>query len=403
MDNKQEFFRSKCEELFNNALRLLEKSTENKLNSLEEMKYYFYDNCCQIFEKLNVIEEETEHLDTSTNPIKKAPTRRDEESKKPLFAERNRSKTPLPTESNRSKTPSRLISKPVIQKPKLKEKINEKKKTPSVIPNQEEKKKTTIEHAMNKTVDKKGFKKSVTISLSKKTPGKKIDGKLKAKTPKASNRKGFENTKELDTKTNDEDNDESKEDNIKNCISNITIVPQLIPKYIYLIPNELKENSQITMLYILSKTTFLNPKEKYDLILTFPSLFKLGYNSSLSFMLDDKREKLKERINAIQTLFAAYGDIESYLSKAFSPSKTAQNSLTFVTKEEEVSLSKREDLPKEIGVIFQLVYIVIDEPYDDSLLINQLIENLINNVLHKFDVKDISKHMLLYILLYIIH
>lgn len=387
MDNKQEFFKSKCEGLFDNALQLLEKVTETQLASIEKMKYDFHDNCSVILSQLVVIEDETEHLETNPN---KKPAKKEEEAKKPLK-----------NEENRSKTPTRIASKPAItNKHKRKEKTieapktNEKKKptsTTTVAHKEEEKK--NVENAHPKTADKKGMKKSPTVGPPKKTPGRKIDGKHPAKTPRASDKKGFESTKESDTKkTNDEDNDDIKEENIKNCISNITIAPQLIPKYIYKIPSDIKENNQIAMLYILSKTSFLKPKEKYTLIISCSLLFKLGYKSSLSFMLDDKKAKLRQSIQAIQTLFSSYGDIESYLSKAFSPSKTAQNSLTFVTKEEELSLSKREDLPKEIGIIFQLVYIIIDVPFDESLPINKLIENLINNVLPQFDVKDISKH-----------
>ncbi len=77
--------------------------------------------------------------------------------------------------------------------------------------------------------------------------------------------------------------------------------------------------------------------------------------------------------------------------KQFTPSKTAQNGLNFVTKDEENNLCKKEQ-PEEILNVFRLVYILLNEP-----LINippqKLIENLTTVVFEKLGVENLSKRI----------
>jgi hypothetical protein len=77
------------------------------------------------------------------------------------------------------------------------------------------------------------------------------------------------------------------------------------------------------------------------------------------------------------------------LSKNFIPSKTAQNGLNFVTKEEENNLLTSE-LPDEIVNIIKLIYLYLDESYD-QIDDQKLVDNLVNNIYKKYNCENFSK------------
>jgi hypothetical protein len=77
------------------------------------------------------------------------------------------------------------------------------------------------------------------------------------------------------------------------------------------------------------------------------------------------------------------------VTKPFAPSKTAQNGLNFVTKDEESNLSKKEQ-PNEIINIFRLVYMIVGEEYE-QFSPNQIISNFITNLLPKLKADNLSK------------
>lgn len=369
MDNNNQLLKGKLDQLIGNTLQTLETETESQLNDIERIKYDMYDYCVVQFKTISIEEQDTHYIKTCPNP--KSPDKK--------IIKDNNTKKPIKVEEQRTKTPTKAAT-PVV-KPKSKpintnHKVNDKK---SSFKN---------EDFMSKTVE---MKRSPT-ALPPKKKGLKISiTKTPIKTPKASIKKKSNPNSNSISKSIDNDKSTQAKKDLKQAISNITIIPQLIPKYIYIIPNQLKLHNTISMLYILTKTTYLLPIEKYRIIISSPLLFKEGYNSSLSFLIEPKITLIKNQINEIETLFSLYGDIESYLSKTFSPTKTAQNSLTFVTKEEEINLSKREDLPKEIGLLFHLIYVIFEEQFDDNIPINQLITDCLNNILPKYEVKDLSK------------
>ena len=128
----------------------------------------------------------------------------------------------------------------------------------------------------------------------------------------------------------------------------------------------------------------------------YPSLYK-SFDSKLNFLLEAKVDVLSKQVTEIESTLSKYDDVDSYINKSFTPSKTAQNSLTFVTKEEEMNLIKKEDLPNEIGFIFKLVYYIIDEKFDKDLPTNKIIENLINVVFPKYEAKDLRNLLTTYV------
>ena len=108
----------------------------------------------------------------------------------------------------------------------------------------------------------------------------------------------------------------------------------------------------------------------------YPSLYK-SFDSKLNCLLEAKVDVLSKQVAEIESTLSKYHDVDSYINKSFTPSKTAQNSLTFVTKEEEMNLIKKEDLPTEIGFIFKLVYYIIDEKFDKDIPTNKIIYKLL--------------------------
>ena len=79
---------------------------------------------------------------------------------------------------------------------------------------------------------------------------------------------------------------------------------------------------------------------------------------------------------------------ENLINKTFNPSKTAQNGLNFVTKEEETSLATKEQ-PEEILNIFKLIHIIVNEDYE-QIKPDELIENLTKNIFAKLNVENLS-------------
>ncbi len=71
------------------------------------------------------------------------------------------------------------------------------------------------------------------------------------------------------------------------------------------------------------------------------------------------------------------------------PSKTAQNSLNFLTKEDENNLNKQCNL-EQIQNLFKLIYILLNEDYE-SVSPEDLISNMLTNILIKFKAESISK------------
>lgn len=82
------------------------------------------------------------------------------------------------------------------------------------------------------------------------------------------------------------------------------------------------------------------------------------------------------------------------MSKKFTPSKTAQNGLNFVTKEEEVNLSKSKQLSSEVFNIFKLIYIIIDEKYgDEESQTQNIIQHMTDVVFKKLQVDNLSNFL----------
>jgi hypothetical protein len=80
---------------------------------------------------------------------------------------------------------------------------------------------------------------------------------------------------------------------------------------------------------------------------------------------------------------------EILVGKLFIPSKTSQNGLNFLTKEDENSLAI-SDQSEEIIYLFKLIYLYLNEPYE-HLSDQNVISYLINDLEKKYNVENLSK------------
>jgi len=109
-----------------------------------------------------------------------------------------------------------------------------------------------------------------------------------------------------------------------------------------------------------------------------------------SFFLNDNLRIVEKYL----TFYFSIPGIESKTSANFIPSKTAQNGLNFISKEDELHLLKEDlsQLPayEEIIKIFKILLILLKQNfdgYDNSLLPSLLMEN----VMKKFKIENFSK------------
>lgn len=109
--------------------------------------------------------------------------------------------------------------------------------------------------------------------------------------------------------------------------------------------------------------------------------------NTLKKFLHDRINRLTNEITNKEQLVKQYDPADKFL-KPFAPTKTAQNGLNFVTKEEEGNLCKKEQ--PEIINVFKLIYILLNESYEE-LEPQKIIENLIQNLFVKYNVENISK------------
>ena len=122
------------------------------------------------------------------------------------------------------------------------------------------------------------------------------------------------------------------------------------PKYIYNIPEDLKNKSGLSSLYFVLKGKYITDKKKFLHLATYsPALYK-SFGSKMKFLLDDKKNEVQNKANEIEKFLNNYGDLNSYLTKEFTLTKKAINSIQFFKQKEEEEILKMPEIPKEVGV-----------------------------------------------------
>ena len=214
-------------------------------------------------------------------------------------------------------------------------------------------------------------------------------------------KKGAPNAKKADPKKGKKGNVKGKKEEDKKEEEHQPEVeekkPVIInPKYIYNIPEDLKNKSGLSSLYFVLKGKYITDKKTFLHLATYsPALYK-SFGNKMKFLLDDKKTEVQNKANEIETFLNNYGDLNSYLTKEFTLTKKAINSIQFFKKKEEEEILKMPEIPKEVGIILKCIYYIIDENFDENMGNKELFENMLNNVLTKNEDKSFKSLLVNY-------
>ena len=411
-EEQKELLKEKLKTFFDEKLNLLTNKFETDINTIESYMFSYFDNVILPFREIEEKEKEKEKQEDPKEKEDKKDNEKHFKKLKPLTKEN----------ANLSKTPLRPIKKKEIFKektelhPKNKTKIfgDKDKKT-----EKKEKKEKSEKSELNTTLPSSKFKKKnpTTMDVSKKerpskTPlnkrGKKTDedkdianksknlktaskrnptkkftdkGKTTDKKGKKDNKKNAK--KEEDTKKEEKEEEKKVEIILKD-------------KAIFKIPDELKEKNALFNIYLVLKGNYLTNREKYNMFLYNPTIYKL-FGNDISFLLDDKKKEIKAQISELESFLNNYGDLESYLAKEFSASKTALNSLVFVKRDEIENILTKGNFQAEINDIFKILLYIFDIPFDENLENENLINFFMSEVMDKNGVKELKSFTTNYI------
>ena len=384
--SEQEKLKEKLSSFFEEKLSSLQKKFTNDIEKIEKLKYEFVDNCIKNLDKelkereIRINQEEhhkkheKEHGDIkekkhNENKDKKHEKEHKEEHK--IEKEIIKKTHPLKRNSvdiTRSKTPIKeLKQKNKILKldksvDRIPEKIKDKEKNknyPIKVLKQSSTIATTIQRDKDrdstptgKNLNKKVHKGKDNKNVSSNTKNKK-EGKVKEKNDKNTPIKNNNNSiKKNENQNDDNKNEEKKENEVKDLNKKVEII--IKEKPIINIPENIKNSKELSCLYIILKDKFISSKDKFNIIISIKPIYE-SYNKDIKFLLDDRINELKDREEKINKIFNNYPDIEKYLNQLFNPSRIAFKSLTYITKEEEENLTKKDSIPKEITIIFKLL------------------------------------------------
>ena len=360
---KEEELKQKLLDFFDKKLTDLTTKFEADIDSIEKMKYEYFDTVIKKFEEI-----EAEH--------------KKEEEKEKEKPEKDKEKPEKKSEEPKHEK---------VTKKKL-EKIDPTLRPKTPMPNPK-KKEVKEDKAHDTTTDK--HKKEAKAKPAAHPPtggkaaaGKKADAGKKPAIPKSKtvmNKKGGaakggkkDAKKETKEKKEEEKKEEEHVEEKKQIILN--------PKYIYQVSDELKKNSNLSCLFFILKGKYLDKKNTFHIATNSPLLYK-SMGSNMKYLLDDKKKEVQAKADEIEKFLNNYGDLNTYLTKEFTITKKAKQSIQFFKKKEDEEIQKMAELPKEVEMIIKCIYYFIDEPFDESMNCKQLYENLINNILSKSEDK----------------
>jgi len=437
-EEKKENLKQKIDDCLNTKLNSLLEKFQKDIETLETLKYNYYENCIIKYNnythsKNGDIKEESEEIKeekTEDKKEEKIEENKEEEQKEEITNKGEgkvekkehikkiepkkdnnsmRSKTPVKTSmANKNKRIKEDKSKDIMNKTIAVEKKNLKD---SKKDNKDLKKDISKDKLDNKGLksglskDKFDNNKALKLSKTKATAGfkrnsvgqtkneKKYEKELKDK-KKSENKK--KETKEETNKT-EEKNEEEKNEKEEEEQSQPKKI-EIKPAYIYNLPENIKQNNSLSAIYMMLEKKFLPIKNRFNIITSNLNLYKDCYNSDIKFLLHEQIKFVENSISSIEKRFKNYSekDLKTYLTKEFVPSKVAQNSLTFLTKEEEKNLSEKTNLPNEIKYIFQVVYYLLDVKFDKNKPASFLIKHLLNEVCSENKVKDLKNLIINY-------
>jgi len=149
-------------------------------------------------------------------------------------------------------------------------------------------------------------------------------------------------------------------------------------------------NTNKALILAMLKNYLADEKSRINLFTSIKNFtpFKPYFIQSLI----SENEDLIKKFGELSEKYSNDPTVEAQISKLFAPSKTAQNGLNFLTKDEEGNLAKK-DQPNEIINIFKLVYVLVNESYE-HLPLNQLIPNLLTNIFPKLKIESLKSYYL---------
>ena len=386
--SKEELLREKLQQYFDSKLTELTTKFQNDVNTLEKIKFNYYDNVILPFretQKIEITEPPEKPEKKEEFSLKKMAQKSITSKKTPNF---ERTKTPLRPAKVRDfgfkektvdvgKKTAKFINT-TTQKNIESRRNNAKNYNTTMNNATKEKPKTPYITKSNrdrnsKSAFKKGnMNKNKTNTLSLKTPVKKSGVK-----------KIFEDKKQ-----------DKKEEKLEKPVVKKEI--KLKDKTLIKIPENIKNNNNVIALYLMLKGNYLSNDKKFNIISNNPLIYK-SFDSSLKFLLEPKKQKLTSEIKEIESFFSEYNELDKYLSRVYAPSKTSINSLVFCTVQEVTNFIKKENIPPEITNIFRLLYIIIDENLDENLSDKELIEKFVTEILEKNGVQDLKGLLIGYV------
>jgi len=380
---KEEELKGKLLDFFDKKLTDFTTKVESDLVSIEKMKIEYFDGVIKRFEELEEEhkkqeEEEKEGKDKEKNekekPEKKADDSKHEKVAKKKIDPKNRPKTPIATSKNRVK-------------------LKEDKAHDATEAHKDKKE-------PKKAAGGKAAAAGKAPAAKKGDAGKRpVTGKADPKA-KTTTKKGAANAKKTDTKKGKKDTkkdkkeEEKKEEEHEHVEEKKPVI--LNPKYIYTLSDELKNNHGLSCLYFILKGKYINDKKQILHITTHSPLLYKTFGSNMKFLLDDKKKEAQDKASEIEKFLNNYGDLNNYLTKEFSLSKKAINSIQFFKKKEEEEILKMAEIPKEVGMILKCIYYIIDEPFDETKNNKELFENLLNNIVTKNEDKTFKSLLVNY-------
>ena len=367
---KEEEIKQKLLDFFDKKLTDLTTKFQTDIDSIEKMKYEYYDNVIKKFEEIE--EEQKKQEEQEKEKQDKEKSEKKEEPKHEKIAKKKidpkaRPKTPLAS----SRKPRIKEEKPHDKTEIHKDKKEAKPKATPVKPAGTKPVAAKKTDNSKRPVTSKADPKSKAITKKGGANAKKVDPKKGKKVAKKTNDKKEEDKKEEDKKEEEEHHEEEKKPVVIN------------PKYIHNISDEIKNNAGLSCLYLVLKGKYIEDKKKILHITTNSPLLYKSNGSSLKYLLDDKKKEVQAKADEIEKFLNNYGDLNTYLTKEFSISKKAINSIQFFKKKEEEEILKMPEIPNEVGMVLKCIYYIIDENFDDNMGKKEMFENMFNNILTK--------------------
>ena len=383
---KEEELKQKLLDFFDKKLTDLTTKMETDIDTIEKMKFDYFDSVIKKFEEIEEEHKKEEEQEKEKHDKEKHDKEKHDKEKPEKKEEAKVKKIEKKIDpTSRPKTPAAATK----NKAKLKE---EKPHDTTDTHKDKEKKEAKPKAAGGKAAA------PAKAPAAKKDTGKRpmtSKGDPKAKTTK----KGAPNAKKGGaTKGKKDPKKDKKEESKKEEEPAVEEKKPVVinPKYKYTLSDDIKNNPNLCCLYFILKGKYLTDKKQILHITTNSPLLYKSLGSNMKFLLDDKKKEAQNKATEIEKFLNNYGDLNTYLTKEFSLIKKAINSIQMFKKKEEEEISKMATIPKEVSMAIKCIYYIIDEPFDEGLNDKELFENLINNIISKTEEKTFKSLLMNY-------